>query len=349
MNTRIGWPSMYWAQGTFTFFGYVCVCLLVVSALLMMVVILNEKPEYQITVVVDRGRRKSVLQPTAHACHIRAKLWTALVLLLFAALLLQCLPEARQGIQFLPCLPQAFSSWVASFISIACWLGFAGCALIVVLPGLDKAEGASLLILLTLGVNALLSFWKLDVSIETTQDSIPVIAETRQTGDDIAALFRDQLARWQEKRAAVQHTLERLVSEQERLLDRLLSLGVRSSDDLKSNTVALALADELAELIGQIKTVQEQVVRLDVAIARIESGLRRLERNKLMQTNGSLAEKELRQMTQTALELKEELRSRGAKPRIFSEFERDITLSEALRSRTGCQAKSIVHIKTEPK
>ena len=189
-------------------------------------------------------------------------------------------------------------------------------------------------------LRALSSFWNRDHPVEARLDSSPPANEQEdaQSGDT-AAEYRVQLANWKERRARAQHSLARLVSERERLLDRLLSLGVRSSDDLKNNAVALPLADELAELIGQIKAAQQQIERLDVAIAGTESGLRRLERKTLVTTTGSLTEKEHGQMAQTILELKEELRGPDARPGILSDFERDAALNEALRRRTGSQRK----------
>jgi hypothetical protein len=191
-----------------------------------------------------------------------------------------------------------------------------------------------------LGLRTLSSFWNRDRPVEARLDSSPSAKEQGETQrGDTAALYRDQLANWKERRARAQHALARLVSERDRLLDRLLSLGVRSTDDLKNNAVALPLADELAELTGQIKAAQQQIERLDVAIAGTESGLRRLERKSLVKTTASLDEKELGQMAQSLLELKEELRGPDASPGILSEFERDAALNEALRRRTVSQTK----------
>jgi hypothetical protein len=122
-----------------------------------------------------------------------------------------------------------------------------------------------------------------------------------------------------------------VAAERDQLVDRLRSLGVRSSEDLKGNREGQALAVELQELTGQIRAMKNEIKLLDQTITRTESGLRRLERRQLIEAGGAKSEKEYDRMIRTALELEEELRGRSGQTAPDPEL--NAVLDEALRHR----------------
>jgi len=133
LNTKIGWPSTYLEHGPSAFTGYMAVCLLVGTAVVFM--------------VETCGRTEG------------GPLLSTLVLLVAAVVILQALPAAESGLQFVPQSPWAYSGLVAICLSILCWLGILLAALIAVLrSGLIGApSGFSTAVLFSMGMNLLLS------------------------------------------------------------------------------------------------------------------------------------------------------------------------------------------------
>jgi hypothetical protein len=157
INTRIGMPDHYWQHGTWAFLGFLGVLVLVEIAVVIMVDAIpwwSDDPRLW----VPMGQQ----EPSSWEFFLR--LTGFMTPLVAAAVLLQWLPEARMGIQFLPVSPWAFSGWFPFMISLLVWAGMGWCALIIVLPLGDKVDGFALFLLLTMGVNALLSFWSLKSS-----------------------------------------------------------------------------------------------------------------------------------------------------------------------------------------
>jgi hypothetical protein len=155
VRTRIGFPDHYWRHGAGAFLGFLLVLLLAEIAVVGMVDAVpwwSDDPRLRI----PSGQR---VPPSAWA--VIYGIAKFLAPLLVAAVLLQFLPEARTGIQFLPCSPRAFSGWIPFTVSLLVWAGLGGCVLIVVTPVMDKVDGVAFFLLVTLLLNALLSFWSL--------------------------------------------------------------------------------------------------------------------------------------------------------------------------------------------
>ncbi len=133
LNTKIGWPSTYWQHGPSAFTGYLAAGLLVGTAMVLM--------------IATVGRTKG------------GPMLSTIVLLVAAAVILQALPAAELGLQFLPLSPWAYSGFVSICLSILCWLGIFLAALIAMLrSGLIGAPSAfSAAVLFSMGMNLLLS------------------------------------------------------------------------------------------------------------------------------------------------------------------------------------------------
>ena len=87
LNTKIGLPSTYMAHGPLAFLGYMAVCLLVGAAVVLM--------------MFTVGRRTG------------GPLLPILVLLVAAAVILQALPAAESGLQFIPLVPWQCSGFLS--------------------------------------------------------------------------------------------------------------------------------------------------------------------------------------------------------------------------------------------
>lgn len=130
MNTRIGWPWNYWGHGSWAVVGFLAVCCLVFLG-------------YQAVCAKKHGRRNAL---------------GAVVLWLVAGVLLQTLPHAASGLQFVPLPPWDYDGWIAKIVSVACWLTLGFGWLVLSSPEKEDREGAAYVILVAFGLNALLSF-----------------------------------------------------------------------------------------------------------------------------------------------------------------------------------------------
>jgi hypothetical protein len=133
INTKIGWPGTYWQHGPSAFLGSIAVWVLVGTAVVLM--------------IGACGRSEG------------GPLFLTIALLVAAAVLLQSLPAAESGIQFIPLSPWSYSGLAAVCLSILCWLGIFLAALIAVLSsGLLGAPSAfSAAVLFSMACNLLLS------------------------------------------------------------------------------------------------------------------------------------------------------------------------------------------------
>jgi hypothetical protein len=132
LNTRIGWPSDYLEHGLQAFLGYVAVCLLV-------------------------GLVITIMIPT---CKLESggPMFLTLALMVLAAILLQTIPAADTGFQFIPLAPWAYSNFLSICVSILCWLAILVAAISAIDGCLDSPTVFSATILFAMAMNVLLSF-----------------------------------------------------------------------------------------------------------------------------------------------------------------------------------------------
>lgn len=307
VNTRIGWPNVYWNAGMLPFFGYLVVWLFVAISVLMMIDMLSYKsPDHPVS--------------------------GALALLIAAATLLQFLPGSEKGVQFLPHLPWTYPGLVSFLFSVLAWLAIGLAGLFACALDSGKAQPVSSLLLFALGLNSVLSFWAPEAAQNSVHRSPPApVKQVTPAAKQEEVGPGGQIANWQHKRVGAQRVLETLLSERRRLAERLLELGVRSANDLAENKPAQPLIEELRELVGQIADVRQDIAHLDRSIVEAESNLRRLERRKLIQAQGLLAEQEVGQITRTTLELGAKVDNRLLRTTPIPDSEIDAALQEALR------------------
>ncbi|NLX96624.1 MAG: hypothetical protein GXY83_10645 [Rhodopirellula sp.] len=264
LNTKIGWPWVCLGQDRWIPMGYLVTCTAIGIALAMMI----------------------------HSAHSGKPCCLGLVLglLIGSALVLQWLPKAESGIQFLPLLPWRFAGWTPFLFATISWF----CVGLVVLSLIcfDRAVGFPVTMLLLLGVNLPLSFW----SVEASPEPVAV---------DELDQYTAQVAEWKVQRDGMQRILDDLRRDQETLVEQLQRLGVASSADLKNVPEGRPLAEELVEIARQAQGMATEVERLNLAIIEAESKLRRIERREAMQASG-LGEEE---MVRTGLELTEKVRA----------------------------------------
>lgn len=240
LNTRIGWPGADY-QGGWIAVAYATMWVSLGAALVVMI--------------------QSAW--TGKPC----RLALVLALLVGAASILQWLPEATMGLQFLPVLPWTFEGWIPFLISTSSWL-FVG-LVVLSLVCCDRAVGFPLMLLLFLSVNAPLSCWSLEPS-GPTPIPCPIV--------DPFVECRNRIAEWSAKRDETRRVLGRLRRDRETLVDQLQRIGVRSSADLTRIPAARPLAEELAEVVHQIEKQTQEAERLDAAVVEAQSRIRRIAR-----------------------------------------------------------------------
>ena len=106
-----------------------------------------------------------------------------------------------------------------------------------------------------------------------------------------------------------------------------------SVQELRANPVVAVISDELLEIEKQIRVVKVKIKEHDVAIPKLESGLRRLERRKLLQDAG-VTDKEMNDLIATTVELDEKLKSESEHG-----VTSDIELDKVLRAERERQAR----------
>jgi hypothetical protein len=91
----------------------------------------------------------------------------------------------------------------------------------------------------------------------------------------------------------------------------------------------MAIGNEMLEIEKQIRVVQAKLTQHAVAIAKLESSLRRLERRKLLQEAG-ITDKEMNDLVATTLELDEKLKSESGHD-VTADIELDGVVKDALK------------------
>ena len=163
-NTRIGWPSIYSEHGPSTFTGYLAVCMLVGTAVVLM--------------IATVGRRTD------------GPLLSIVFLLVAAAVILRALPVAESGLQFIPLSPWSYSGLVPICLSILCWLGLLLAAFNAILSSglIGAPSGFSAAVLFSMGMDLLLSLGGVSTPTEVTSACFatgPVSSESQlATGEN---------------------------------------------------------------------------------------------------------------------------------------------------------------------
>ena len=75
-----------------------------------------------------------------------------------AAVLLQFLPYADSGIQFVPLSPWCYVGWESFFVSLVCWAAILGAGFVIIDRSPDSPQAFAILILIAMSLNALLSW-----------------------------------------------------------------------------------------------------------------------------------------------------------------------------------------------
>ena len=91
-----------------------------------------------------------------------------------------------------------------------------------------------------------------------------------------AAAIQTQIKNLQQRRASIQEFIDKAVADKSGLIARLKQSGVNSSSDLKANPAARQIAQNLVRLTGEIQSLQRDALRLDEAIGKAESLVRRI-------------------------------------------------------------------------
>jgi hypothetical protein len=201
-NTRIGGPSEYSQHGAWTVVGF-----LVLLGLILIGVV---------------GTVASLSKPD------RGEIVVAAMFLVVAGLLLQTLPHAANGVQFVPLFPWHYAGVTPRIMSAACWL----CMILAIAWALSRvkthwpaAAGATLI---ALTLNALLSF-----AGPATKDQ-PTIAS-----------YRERIEHWEAIRNERSEAMEKLLADREALVGRIKALGFTTKRELTANGVGYTLATEL--------------------------------------------------------------------------------------------------------
>lgn len=134
-NTRIPWPTQLRGASSRTLNCYWAVWGLMIGSVALMIHTANRK---------EGG-----------------PLWIILAVLAAAIILIQFLPHADSGIQFVPLSPWSYIGWESFFISLACWAAILGAGYVVVDRAPDSPKAFSGLVLVALSLNAMLSFSEL--------------------------------------------------------------------------------------------------------------------------------------------------------------------------------------------
>jgi hypothetical protein len=202
----------------------------------------------------------------------RSELILGVVLWILGGLLLQALPVTG-GVQFIPLFPWYYIDGPARIVSIICWMCIlAGCVLGI----LEKFKYGATFLVAAMVVNAMLSFASpIDV---TVADNPP-----------------DTIAHWERLRNERSATLSRLLSDKERLIDRIRSLGAKNKKGLMANPIGKTLVEELEQLCQQIAATQKEIDAVDTSTERAKSQHRIVERQELL-NSGKLTEKDYEQM-----------------------------------------------------
>lgn len=131
---------------------------------------------------------------------------------------------------------------------------------------------------------------------------------------------------WQEKVETIAKARGQLMSDKAALLLRMGEMGFQSSKDVQKSKAHRYLAEELLEVQTQIKKLDGLEAKHVSAIEEVQSGLRRMGRQKLLATAG-ITDEEHNQLAETAAELDHQLESASDKSSAVP-IELDLLLKE---------------------
>jgi hypothetical protein len=282
INTRIGWPGLYWDAGLVTFAGYLVVSLLVLISLVLL---------------FDQST------PTINP----------LALLLVTACILQILPAAESGWQFLPWFPWLYSGWTPVVLSVLTWLAL-GLAVLGVLGDASQKD-PGIFIIMALVFNGLLSCWEIDsptpispaaATTKTIPAKTSVVTVPATNPQFETAEHGERIAGWNDRKSKLGTLLEKLDEDRLNLLRQLEQKGVKSLGEASADSRAKVLIDELRDVLIQQAMLQKKHEDYDLAILKSESRLRTIER-RLAASDAGVNEPELKELTRSMITLNESL------------------------------------------
>ena len=271
VGTKLGWPGIYWQHGGWVFWAYIAACLLFGIGSFLAVKGFSPQPPVPPSVTIT--------------------------LLVAVVLILKWLPPAESGIQVLPCAPWSYPGWLPFLIAIGAWIFL---SFILIADSrrrnrdfFDVYAGA-------------------DVATFVLEHPAPEygtdIHSSAGSGRSACRVPKPDRRMDRANEAPLSEFWKLLRRDQQSLVERLKCLGVRSSTDLKNAPAARPLAEELAEVVAQIRDQEQEIERLSTTIIESESHVRRIERHKVIEATG-LDEPEEEQLVRTGVELTEMLRS----------------------------------------
>jgi len=131
-NTKIGWPTQLRGESRWTVSCYLAVWGLIIGSIALM---------------IDNLRRRE-----------GGPLLSIIAMLGVAAVLLQLLPHAESGIQFVPLSPWAYVGWESFFVSLACWTAILAAGFVLINGSSDSPQAFAILCLGAMFLNAVLSW-----------------------------------------------------------------------------------------------------------------------------------------------------------------------------------------------
>ena len=131
-NTKIGWPTQLRGTSSCTVGFYLVVWGLIVAAVVLMIHNLQQ----------EEG----------------GPLLSLIAMLSIAAVLIQFLPHTESGIQFVPHSPWSYAGWESFFVSLAIWAAILLAGFVLMNGSPDTPQAFSILILIALSLNVLLSW-----------------------------------------------------------------------------------------------------------------------------------------------------------------------------------------------
>lgn len=157
--------------------------------------------------------------------------------------------------------------------------------------------------------------------------------EKSQPVNSVADL-RSKLAKLKYQRDRLDLARKRLQVERGEIRQRLESLGVTSTDDLASHADWKLHARELRDVLDRTQKIKANIEKHDAAVVRLESLLRRHERDQET-ASARLTEEELNDLAAVLYEVESELSSSAEIP-VVEELE----LEELMRNELKHQRKT---------
>ena len=256
-------------------------------------------------------------KPSANRMHLQHS-----ALLFGVALLIrQWLPQTSSGLLLVPPIPFGHRvEWVTTFISGVAWLTAIIGLCIGMPPGRSDEQASAGAVLTIIGTlcTALLGFWNpgampsVNAPIVVQVQPAPA-PETRPLSVDQA---RQYLTDWTRQRDNHAKTLAVFLGERDELVNHLRGLGTPSSEELLQKPEARVLADELVDITRQIESLSAESDRLSLAVVKMNSVLRRIERHQRLSASNSLSAAEHSLLEQSVRELESTLRPATGLPAV---------------------------------